>query len=50
VEARTGLTITHHRIDFFGRCRECRARRRARPGRGRPAADARVRATSRSTR
>jgi Fur family transcriptional regulator, peroxide stress response regulator len=23
VEARTGLTITHHRIDFFGRCREC---------------------------
>ena len=26
VEARTGLTITHHRIDFFGRCRECQAR------------------------
>jgi hypothetical protein len=26
VEGRTGLTITHHRIDFFGRCRECRAR------------------------
>ena len=39
VEARTGLTITHQRIDFFGRCRECQARRRARPGRRRPAAD-----------
>jgi len=37
VEARTGLTITHHRIDFFGRCRECRARTRARAGRRRPA-------------
>jgi Fe2+ or Zn2+ uptake regulation protein len=39
VEARTGLTITHQRIDFFGRCRECQARRRARPGRRRPTAD-----------
>jgi hypothetical protein len=39
VEARTGLTITHQRIDFFGRCRECQAQRRARPGRRRPAAD-----------
>jgi Fur family peroxide stress response transcriptional regulator len=43
VEARTGLTITDHRIDFFGRCRECQAKRRARPGRRRPAADARAR-------
>src|SRR5262245_53165850 len=33
VEARTGLEITHHRIDFFGRCRECQAKGRARPGR-----------------
>jgi hypothetical protein len=39
VEARTGLTITHQRIDFFGRCRECQAQRRPRPGRRRPAAD-----------
>jgi len=39
VEARTGLTITHQRIDFFGRCWECQARGRARPGRRRPAAD-----------
>ena len=31
VEARTGLTITHHRIHFFGRCRECRAQGRPRP-------------------
>src|SRR5499426_3982077 len=37
VEARTGLTITHHRIDFFGRCRECQAPVRARPGSRRPA-------------
>ena len=29
VEARTGLTITHHRIDFFGRCRGCQAPGRA---------------------
>jgi Fe2+ or Zn2+ uptake regulation protein len=40
VAARTGLTITHHRIEFFGRCRECReqgrAPRRARAGRGAP--------------
>jgi len=40
VEARTGLTITHHRIAFFGRCRKCQAQGRARPGRRRPAADA----------
>src|SRR5687767_1939006 len=39
VEARTGLTITHHRIAFFGRCRKCQAQGRARPGRRRPAAD-----------
>jgi Fur family transcriptional regulator, peroxide stress response regulator len=44
VEARTGLTITHQRIDFFGRCRECQAPGRARPGRRRPAADASARA------
>jgi Fe2+ or Zn2+ uptake regulation protein len=43
VEARTGLTITHHRIDFFGRCRECQARGRS-AGKRRPAADARARA------
>jgi Fur family transcriptional regulator, peroxide stress response regulator len=35
VEARTGLSITHQRIDFFGRCRECQAQRRARPQRRR---------------
>src|SRR4029453_7235283 len=40
VEARTGLTITHHRIEFFGRCRECQAQGRARPGRRRPGAGA----------
>jgi Fur family transcriptional regulator, peroxide stress response regulator len=44
VAARTGLTITHHRIEFFGRCRECRAQGRARAGRRRPAADASARA------
>ena len=44
VEARTGLTITHHRIDFFGRCRECQAQGGARQGRRRPAADAGPRA------
>ena len=44
VEARTGLTITHHRIDFLGRCRECQAKRSARPGRRRPGADAGARA------
>src|SRR5262249_57189867 len=43
VQAHTGLTLTHHRIDFFGRCRECRARTRARAGRRRPARDARAR-------
>jgi Fe2+ or Zn2+ uptake regulation protein len=36
VEARTGLAITHQRIDFFGRCRECQAHRRTRPRRRRP--------------
>jgi Fe2+ or Zn2+ uptake regulation protein len=46
VEARTGLRITHHRIDFFGRCRECRTQRRGRPGRRRPAADASARCAS----
>ena len=43
VEARTGLTITQQRIDFFGRCRECQARGSARSGRRRPATDARAR-------
>jgi Fe2+ or Zn2+ uptake regulation protein len=42
VAARTGLTITHHRIDFFGRCRECQAHGRARPGRRRLPAPAGV--------
>jgi Fe2+ or Zn2+ uptake regulation protein len=50
VQARTGFTITHQRIDFFGRCRECRTRRRARSGRRRPAADADARAGHRPTR
>lgn len=43
VEARTGLTITHHRIAFFGRCRRCQSRGRAGPRRRRPAADATAR-------
>jgi Fe2+ or Zn2+ uptake regulation protein len=50
VEARTGLTITHHRIDFFGRCRECQAQGRARSGRRRRAADASARAAHPSAR
>src|SRR5919204_5809636 len=50
VEARTGLTITHHRIDFFGRCRDCQSQGRARPGRRRPAADASARAAHPSAR
>jgi len=25
VAARTGLAITHHRIEFFGRCPQCRS-------------------------
>jgi Fe2+ or Zn2+ uptake regulation protein len=50
VEARTGFTITHQRIDFFGRCRECQAQGRARSGRHRPAADARARAAHPSAR
>ena len=44
VAARTGLTITHHRIDFFGRCRECQAQGRTRSGRLRPAGVTRARA------
>lgn len=40
VEARTGLTITHHRIAFFGRCEKCQAQGRARPGGRRPAVNA----------
>ena len=35
VEAHTGLTITHHRIDFVGRCRKCQAQGRTRPRRRR---------------
>ena len=50
VEARTGLTITHHRIDFFGRCQQCQAAGRARPRRRGPAADARARAAHPSAR
>ena len=38
VAVRTGLTITHHRIDFFGRCRECQAQGHTRSGKPRPAA------------
>jgi Fur family transcriptional regulator, peroxide stress response regulator len=41
VAARTGLMVTHHRIDFFGCCRDCQAQRRARPGRRRPGPDSR---------
>src|SRR5262247_2391694 len=50
VEARTGLAITHHRIDFFGRCQECQAKGAARPSRRRPAADASARAARPSAR
>ena len=50
VEARTGLTITHQRIDFFGRCQECQAAGRARPRRRGPAAEARARAAYSSAR
>src|SRR5262249_10200251 len=32
VEVRTGLTITHQRIAFFGRCMRCQAPGRARSG------------------
>ena len=32
IAARTGLAITHHRIEFFGRCPQCRPAR-ARPRR-----------------
>src|SRR5262245_738955 len=44
VAARAGLTITHHRIEFFGHCQECRTHRRARPGSRRPALEAGARA------
>ena len=50
VEARTGLAITHHRIDFFGHCRECQTKGAARPSRRRPAADASARAARPSAR
>ena len=50
VEARTGLTITHHRIEFFGCCRECQAQGRARSGRRRRAAGASARAAHPSAR
>jgi Fur family transcriptional regulator, peroxide stress response regulator len=37
VESLTGLTITHHRIEFFGRCPACRPTAgRREPGRPRP--------------
>jgi Fe2+ or Zn2+ uptake regulation protein len=32
VEGRTGLTITHQRIDFFGRCRTCQGEIRDQKG------------------
>jgi Fe2+ or Zn2+ uptake regulation protein len=44
VEAHSGLTINYHRIEFFGRCRECREQGRARSGRRRPAAHTAARA------
>ena len=34
IAARTGLAITHHRIEFFGRCPQCRSTK-ARPRRPR---------------
>ena len=37
VESLTGLTITHQRIEFFGRCPACRPSGRPEPGRHRPA-------------
>jgi Fe2+ or Zn2+ uptake regulation protein len=37
VESATGLTITHHRIEFFGRCPACRAAGRREPSRARAA-------------
>jgi Fe2+ or Zn2+ uptake regulation protein len=43
VEARTGLTITHHRIDFFGRCRECKAQGSRSAGQTSAAANTRAR-------
>ena len=37
IAARTGLNITHHRIEFFGRCPECRsAKARTRRPRSHP--------------
>ena len=50
VAARTGLAIKHHRIDFFGRCRECQAQGRTRSGRLRPAGVTRARAAHPSAR
>ena len=50
VEARMGLTITHQRIDFFGRCWKCRTKGRARPRRRRPATGATARAAHPSAR
>lgn len=37
IAARTGLEVSHHRIEFYGRCRACqiRRRRRARVGKRR---------------
>ena len=34
VAAQSGLSVTHHRIDFYGRCPECREE----PAASRPAA------------
>jgi hypothetical protein len=37
VAARTGLLVSHHRIEFYGRCAGCalgRSRPLSRPGRG----------------
>jgi Fe2+ or Zn2+ uptake regulation protein len=35
VAAEAGLQVSHHRIDFYGRCAECRAGRAKPPRRGR---------------
>lgn len=47
VAARTGLAITHHRIEFFGHCPACRVPGRARPAKRRPTSDASAHAAPR---
>jgi Fe2+ or Zn2+ uptake regulation protein len=35
VSARSGFSVTHHRIEFYGRCAECQRRAGRRPARAR---------------